>query len=40
MMQILLASPYRGYLAIEYDGTRLPEFEGIARGKRVLDKIL
>jgi len=40
MMQVLSASPYRGYIAIEYDGTRLPEFEGIARGKRILDKAL
>jgi L-ribulose-5-phosphate 3-epimerase len=40
MMKIVLDSGYRGWVGIEYEGTRLPEFEGIHAGKRLLDRFL
>ena len=38
MMKIVDESGYRGWVGIEYEGSRLTEFEGIAAAKRFLDK--
>lgn len=38
MMKIVDAAGYRGWVGIEYEGTRMPEFEGIHAAKRYLDK--
>jgi L-ribulose-5-phosphate 3-epimerase len=40
MMKIVLDAGYRGYVGIEYEGTRLSEFEGIQAAKRLLEKLL
>ncbi len=37
-MQITQKSGYRGWVGIEYEGTRLTEFEGIQAAKRFLDR--
>lgn len=37
-MQIVQKSGYRGWVGIEYEGTRLTEFEGIQAAKRFLDR--
>ena len=38
MMQIVAAAGYRGYVGIEYEGERLPEREGIAASKALLER--
>jgi sugar phosphate isomerase/epimerase len=38
MMKIADEAGYRGWVGIEYEGSRLTEFEGIAAAKRFLDK--
>jgi L-ribulose-5-phosphate 3-epimerase len=38
MMKIVDAAGYRGWLGIEYEGSRMTEFEGIQAAKRFLDK--
>ena len=38
MMKIVDEAGYRGWAGIEYEGSRLTEFEGIAAAKRFLDK--
>ncbi len=38
MMKIVAASDYKGYVGIEYEGEKTPEMEGIAAGKKYLDK--
>jgi L-ribulose-5-phosphate 3-epimerase len=40
MMKIVSAAGYRGWVGIEYEGSRLTEFEGIQAAKRCLDRIL
>ncbi|MEO8025776.1 MAG: sugar phosphate isomerase/epimerase family protein [Bryobacteraceae bacterium] len=39
MMKIVIDSKYSGYVGIEYEGDRTPEMEGIAAGKKYLDKL-
>lgn len=39
MMKIVLAAGYRGYVGIEYEGTRLSEPEGIRATKALLERI-
>lgn len=38
-MKIVLDGDFRGWVGIEYEGNRLPEREGIARTKTLLEKI-
>jgi sugar phosphate isomerase/epimerase len=38
MMKIVADSAYTGFVGIEYEGERQPEMEGIAAGKKYLDK--
>lgn len=38
MMKIVLDSNYSGFVGIEYEGERMPEMDGIAAGKKYLDK--
>ncbi|MBX3450240.1 MAG: TIM barrel protein [Planctomycetaceae bacterium] len=39
MMQIVLSFGYRGYVGIEYEGSKLPELEGIAATKKLLETV-
>lgn len=39
LMRIVLDAGYRGWVGIEYEGTRLPEREGIALTKRLLERV-
>jgi L-ribulose-5-phosphate 3-epimerase len=39
MMKIVLDAGYRSWVGIEYEGTRLPEAEGIAATKRLLERV-
>jgi sugar phosphate isomerase/epimerase len=39
MMKIVLAAGYRGYVGIEYEGSKLSEAEGILATKRLLEKV-
>lgn len=39
MLQIVLDSGYRGYLGIEYGGKLLPEPEGIAATRRLIERV-
>lgn len=39
MMKIVLNAGYRGYVGIEYEGTRLGEPEGIVATKKLLEKV-
>ena len=39
MMKIVLDAGYRGYVGIEYEGSRLPEPEGIRATKRLLERV-
>jgi sugar phosphate isomerase/epimerase len=38
LMKIVGASSYKGYIGIEYEGSRLTEFEGIQAARRFLDR--
>lgn len=38
LMRIVLAAGYRGYVGIEYEGSRLSEHEGILATKRLLER--
>jgi sugar phosphate isomerase/epimerase len=40
LMKIIRDAGYAGWVGIEYEGTRLPEFEGIHAAKRLLAKYL
>ena len=40
MMKIVIDSGYTGYAGIEYEGSKLDEFEGIRRSKKMLDAVL
>ena len=39
MMKIVLAAGYHGYVGIEYEGSKLPEPEGIKATKKLLEKV-
>ncbi|MBL7186594.1 MAG: sugar phosphate isomerase/epimerase [Phycisphaerae bacterium] len=39
MMKIVLAAGYKGFVGIEYEGSRLSETDGIVATKKLLDKI-
>jgi sugar phosphate isomerase/epimerase len=39
MMKIVLDAGYHGYVGIEYEGSRLSEYEGIARTKALLERL-
>jgi sugar phosphate isomerase/epimerase len=39
MLRIVLDSGYRGYVGIEYEGSELPEPEGIRRTKALLERV-
>ncbi len=39
MLKLVKASPYRGYIGIEYEGERLSEDEGIRASKKLLERI-
>lgn len=39
MMKIVLAAGYRGFVGIEYEGSKLPEPEGIRATKRLLERV-
>ena len=39
MLKIVKDAGYRGWMGIEYEGNRLPELEGIAATKKLLEKI-
>jgi L-ribulose-5-phosphate 3-epimerase len=39
MMKIVLDAGYRGYVGIEYEGKRLPDMEGIAATKKLLERV-
>ena len=39
MMKIVLDAGYRGYVGIEYEGSKLPEPEGIRATKKLLEKV-
>jgi sugar phosphate isomerase/epimerase len=40
MKLVVEEAGYHGYVGIEYEGSRLTEFEGIAAAKRFLDRLL
>jgi L-ribulose-5-phosphate 3-epimerase len=40
MMKIVLGAGYNGWVGIEYEGTRLTEFEGVQAAKRLLEPLL
>ena len=40
MMKIVLDAGYRSWIGIEYEGSRLSEFEGVAAAKRLVDRML
>ncbi len=40
MMELVRNSGYSGYLGIEYEGSRLPEAEGIRRSKELLERFI
>jgi sugar phosphate isomerase/epimerase len=39
IMKIVLAADYHGYVGIEYEGSKLDEFEGIRATKRLLERV-
>jgi hypothetical protein len=39
MMKIVLAAGYRGYVGIEYSGSKLSEMDGILATKKLLQKV-
>jgi hypothetical protein len=39
MMKIVLDADYHGYVGIEYEGSKLPEVEGIMATKRLLERV-
>lgn len=39
LMKIVRDAGYRGWVGIEYEGTRLPEFEGVMAAKRFLERL-
>jgi len=39
MLSIVLEAGYKGYVGIEYEGTQVPEAEGIRRTKKLLERV-
>lgn len=39
MMKIVIDAGYHGYVGIEYEGSKLPEVEGVLATKRLLEKV-
>ena len=39
MMKIVLGAGYRGHVGIEYEGSKLPEIEGILATKKLLERV-
>lgn len=39
MLKIVLDAGYHGYVGIEYEGTRLSEFEGVRASKKLLERV-
>lgn len=39
LLKIVLNAGYHGYIGIEYEGEKLPEFDGIMRTKQVLEEL-
>jgi sugar phosphate isomerase/epimerase len=39
MMKIVIDAGYRGYVGIEYEGSKLPEADGIRATKKLLEKV-
>jgi hydroxypyruvate isomerase len=39
MLKIVTAAGYHGYVGIEYEGNGLPEREGIAATKKLLERV-
>jgi sugar phosphate isomerase/epimerase len=39
MMKIVADAGYTGFVGIEYEGSRVSEFEGIAAARRLLDRL-
>jgi len=39
MIKIVLDAGYKGYIGIEYEGNKIPEYEGIRATKRLLEKV-
>ena len=40
MLDIVIKSPYRGFIGIEYEGQTLGEYEGIRATKALLERVL
>jgi hypothetical protein len=40
MVKIIKASGYKGYIDVEYEGSRLSEDEGIKATKLLLDRLI
>jgi len=40
LMKIVQAAGYRNWVGIEYEGNRLPEYDGVAAAKKYLDRLL
>lgn len=40
LMKIVAEAGYHNWVGIEYEGTKIPEFEGVLAGKMYLDKLL
>ena len=39
MMKIVIDAGYRGWVGIEYEGSKLPEREGILATKKLLERV-
>jgi hypothetical protein len=39
MMEIVLDAGYHGYVGIEYEGSKLPEAEGVRATKKLLERV-
>ena len=39
MMKIVIGAGYRGWVGIEYEGSKLPEREGILATKKLLERV-
>ena len=40
LMKIVAEAGYHNWVGIEYEGTKIPEFEGVLAGKKYLDTLL
>jgi hypothetical protein len=39
MMQIVVDSGYHGHVGIEYEGSKIPEIEGVKKTKALLERV-